>query len=244
MTNQRNQHPILIVEDSFYLCKFYEKILVPEGYQLKFAENGVEAIYKTLSILPNLIILDIMMPHINGLQVLELLKTMRCTQELPVLIITAKADPQTLYKAGSLGANVYLKKPFSTSNLLEKVNTLLKQGSGENEDVSRKSNIAEKPLNMTINSPEKLDEFYKSLKSIFGHFLKLIVDKEKKETGELITKLIQKSDVLKLSSAKSKLVQMQTALNEEQWDLIIHELEDLFFLFKSLRLQLLQKESV
>ncbi len=120
-----HQGTILIVDDNMNnrdMCRIY---LEMEGYTVHTAENGEEGIKKAGKIQPDLVLLDIMMPVMDGYQTLTRLKSdpnLRC---LPVLIITVKSDAADVVKALRLGANDYLKKPFDVDELLARVHTLI-----------------------------------------------------------------------------------------------------------------------
>jgi DNA-binding response OmpR family regulator len=101
---------ILIVEDDPLMSRMYEKIFTFEKYDVVMAHDGEEGLAKALSENPTLIMLDVMMPKMNGLQVLERLKADTRTKALPVIMLTNLAGQQDAETALSKGAVKYLIK--------------------------------------------------------------------------------------------------------------------------------------
>lgn len=119
------QGTILVVDDNKNnrdMCKIY---LEMEGYKTHTAENGEQGIEKAREIQPDLMLLDIMMPVMDGHQTLTKLKSDPDLRSLPVLVLTVKSDAADVVKALRLGAHDYLKKPFDVDELVARVHTLV-----------------------------------------------------------------------------------------------------------------------
>jgi len=101
---------LLIVEDDMLLSKMYQKIFESEGYEVVMVANGEEGLVKINEFKPTFIILDIMIPKLNGLQVLEKLKSNSETKNIPVLVLTNLSGEQEAQKALALGAIKYVIK--------------------------------------------------------------------------------------------------------------------------------------
>ena len=101
---------ILIVEDDPLMSRMYEKIFTFEKYEVEMAHDGEEGLMKAKSASPTLIMLDVMMPKMNGLQVLERLKADPATKGIPVIMLTNLAGQQDAETALSKGAVKYLIK--------------------------------------------------------------------------------------------------------------------------------------
>lgn len=117
---------ILIVEDNRELRTFIKQIF-REKFQIIEAENGEEGLRKAISDLPDIVITDIMMPVKDGLQMLQELRDDERTSHIPAIVLTAKADMDSMLTGIHTGADDYITKPFSMSYLQAKVESLLAQ---------------------------------------------------------------------------------------------------------------------
>jgi len=124
---------ILIVEDEYSLLEQLQKILESQRYIVETAMDGEEALDKWFETPFDAIILDIMMPKIDGLTVLE--QARKAGIDTPVLMLTAKGDVKDRVKGLDLGADDYLAKPFSLDELLARVRALLRRSSSQSEPV-------------------------------------------------------------------------------------------------------------
>ncbi|WAS06708.1 PAS domain S-box protein [Gloeomargaritales cyanobacterium VI4D9] len=120
-----NKH-ILIVDDDTHIRELLKQELTQAGYQVQEARNGVEAIKQVGMMRPDLIILDVMMPEVDGFDVAAALKKNPTTANIPIIILSIVEDRQKGYR---LGVERYITKPFLMDNLLQEVNHLLAQGS-------------------------------------------------------------------------------------------------------------------
>lgn len=114
---------ILIVDDEPNILLSLEFLFKKEGYEVFIARDGEEAMGIIKDKNPVLIILDIMMPKVDGYEVCKFVKAME--EEVKVIFLTAKSKQQDKEKGLSLGADLYLTKPFSTKNLVQQVKILL-----------------------------------------------------------------------------------------------------------------------
>ncbi|WP_373479118.1 diguanylate cyclase [Geminocystis sp.] len=112
---------ILAVDDNAVNRILLDKLLTKEGYNTKFFANGEDAMSSLEKINPDLILLDLMMPKINGLELCEQIKLNPHFQEIPIIFITASDDKKDLLKAFDLGAVDYIMKPFHNQELLARV---------------------------------------------------------------------------------------------------------------------------
>ncbi|HEX7127875.1 MAG TPA: HD domain-containing phosphohydrolase [Thermodesulfobacteriota bacterium] len=117
---------ILIVDDHPFNLELLEQYLRPEGYVLVRARDGVEAIEKFVAEEPDLIVMDVMMPRLNGYQVTEQLKALEEASWVPIVLVTAMSDPEDRIRATDAGADGFLSKPYHQGELLSKVRSLLK----------------------------------------------------------------------------------------------------------------------
>ncbi len=119
---------ILVVDDELPLRNFISRNLSARGFQVSSAANGLEAIAVFSTEAPDLIILDIMMPEMDGL---ETCRRIRQTSTVPILVLTALGDEASKVKALDLGADDYLTKPFGVKELLARVRAILRRASWE-----------------------------------------------------------------------------------------------------------------
>jgi len=119
---------LLIVEDDELMLRMYTKLLSYVGFDTVIAKDGQEGLEKARTEKPSLIILDIMMPKINGLDVLKALKADKETQNIPVVLLTNVSDDNILTEALKLGATGYLiKSQIANNELIEEIKQYLKE---------------------------------------------------------------------------------------------------------------------
>lgn len=116
---------ILVVDDVSENLQLIALILEKRGYETTFATSGQQALERVQTANPDLILLDFMMPHMNGLEVCEQLKANPDVAEIPIIFLTASHEQEHLIQAFEKGAVDYITKPFSTAELLVRVRTHL-----------------------------------------------------------------------------------------------------------------------
>jgi len=118
---------VLIADDEPDILEILKYNLEKEGYQVSTAKDGNEALDKAKQYQPDLIVLDMMMPKKNGIEVLELLRVQPLFKDTLILFLTALSDESTQLKGFSTGADDYMSKPVSTSVFVSKVNALFRR---------------------------------------------------------------------------------------------------------------------
>jgi DNA-binding response OmpR family regulator len=116
---------ILIVDDEPNILLSLEFLMRKEGYQVFIARNGQEALDIIDNQMPSLVLLDIMMPEVDGYEVCRQIKANERLDMTKVIFLSAKTKETDIQKGYEVGANLYLTKPFSTRNLMTKVKELL-----------------------------------------------------------------------------------------------------------------------
>ncbi|MEQ8167904.1 MAG: response regulator, partial [Candidatus Eremiobacterota bacterium] len=116
---------ILIVDDTRVNLQLLGKILMKVNYELAIANSGYEALDMLREIKPDLILLDIMMPGIDGYDVCKTLKSSPETKDIPVIFLTARSEKEDIVTGFEMGAVDYVTKPFNSSELLARVKTHL-----------------------------------------------------------------------------------------------------------------------
>ncbi|MCG8035706.1 MAG: response regulator [Candidatus Thiodiazotropha taylori] len=122
---------ILIVDDEPNIVFSVEFLMKRSGYEVVSAADGEQAMQLLTDEIPDLMILDVMMPRKNGFEVCADVRNEQRLADLPILMLSAKGRDAEIKKGLSLGANAYITKPFSTHELVEKVNQLLQRRSEE-----------------------------------------------------------------------------------------------------------------
>jgi len=126
---------ILIVEDEKDLVKTLEYNLKREGYQTRSALTGTEGLEQgALEPLPDLILLDLMLPDLSGLEVCRRLRQQEATRGIPVLMLTAKGDEIDRVVGFEVGADDYVVKPFSVRELMLRIKAILRRARPDSEE--------------------------------------------------------------------------------------------------------------
>src|SRR5690242_8278692 len=109
---------ILAVDDERHIVRLVEVNLQRAGYEVVTAYDGREALEKVKSESPDLVVLDVMMPYMDGFEVLKNLKADPTTAEIPVIMLTAKAQDADVFRGWQSGVDCYLTKPFNPMELI------------------------------------------------------------------------------------------------------------------------------
>ncbi len=125
------KYRILVVDDERRMVGFIRLNLEQDGFEVIEAFNGTDALNRLRDSLPDLILLDVMMPDIDGF---EVLRTIREISQVPVIMLTAKGEEDDKVKGLELGADDYVTKPFSPRELVSRVKAVLRRGATFEED--------------------------------------------------------------------------------------------------------------
>ena len=120
---------ILVVDDEIYIVHILDFSLGMEGYEVLTALDGEQAVEKARAEHPDLIVLDIMMPKLDGYETCKILKAGDDTKNIPVILLSAKGRNVDQKIGFEVGADDYITKPFSPRKLVERINALLGQSS-------------------------------------------------------------------------------------------------------------------
>jgi DNA-binding response OmpR family regulator len=118
-------HTILVADDDEDLLRSLDFTLSQSGYNVEKAKDGAETIVKTRELKPDLILLDIMMPDLDGFTACRELKNKEETKRIPIIMLTARGEAEDIKTAFKVGANDYIVKPFIMEKLLGKIEKLL-----------------------------------------------------------------------------------------------------------------------
>lgn len=123
--NPASPAKILIADDEIYMLRLLEMTFKKGGYAVVSCRDGREALATAAAALPQLIVLDVMMPGLDGLGALRQLKENPATRDIPVVVLSAKGHALTRVEAEVAGAILFLAKPFSPNQLLGEVRKIL-----------------------------------------------------------------------------------------------------------------------
>ncbi|MGE5353085.1 MAG: LytR/AlgR family response regulator transcription factor [Acidobacteriota bacterium] len=153
---------ILVIEDNSSVCNNIKQLLEKAGYETFTAENGSEGVRLAQEMLPDAVICDIMMPVMDGYEVLKQLSCTKATASIPFLFLTAKVEMADLRHGMELGADDYLVKPFTAGELLRAIKTRLEKRKNlilDKNEIPREQ-VKESAMNTSVivtgNPPEVL----------------------------------------------------------------------------------------
>ena len=132
---------IYIVEDDESIREIETIALKNSGHEVYVFENASSFYHKLSDILPDLLVLDVMLPDSDGNSIVKKLRSVAETAKLPIIMVTAKTAEIDLIRGLDNGADDYLKKPFSVMELITRVKALLRRTEGEKEDILRLGTI-------------------------------------------------------------------------------------------------------
>lgn len=147
---------VLLVEDNNDLRAFL-KVQLGEFYRVELAENGEEGLEKAIKLLPDLILTDVMMPKMDGIQMMDKLKNNSTTSHIPIVLLTAKFSVESQIEALKYGADYYITKPFQNDFLLASIDNLIRQRKKVFEMMlNKKKTVDLSPAEIVITSQDEV----------------------------------------------------------------------------------------
>ncbi len=144
---------ILVVEDEADLREVLSYNLTRDGYRVVTAENGADGLRKARKEVPDLVLLDLMLPDLDGVEVCRRLKKDPLTATLPIIMVTAKSEEADVVLGLGVGADDYVPKPFSPRTLLARVKAVLRRGP-QREEAELARRIVRGPLTIDADRHE------------------------------------------------------------------------------------------
>lgn len=203
---------ILVIEDEKLTRNMFRDCLEAEGYQTFEAEDGLTGIQQARQHLPNLVLCDVVMPKLNGYEVLGQLRQNTTTATIPFIFITAKTDKSDRRQGMSLGADDYLSKPSTVEELLEVVSTRLKKhavlqrqynNTYQSHTVSAASAVSNPETNLLFPSVSEFDKVFEFIEANYNKGITLsdvaravgyspayLTNRVKQETGRTVNRWI------------------------------------------------------
>ncbi len=192
---------ILIVDDNHLNIHMLEIILQKENYNVLTADNGLDGIRIAANEKPDLVLLDIMMPEVDGFEVCEKLKANPGTHDIPIIFLTAKTDTAGIVKGFELGAADYVTRPFNRVELLARIKThmALRQSRDRVIELERKNSVL--AMGTTTNH-----EINQPLTVLSGNLFLLRETLKEKGLTEEQEKVLQKMDaaIMRIKGILSK----------------------------------------
>ena len=118
---------VMVVEDEESLCALLEYNLTKEGYKVSLVTDGEDAIYAIVDERPDLIVLDWMLPHVSGIEICRQIRARNEVKDTPVIMLTARGEEDDRIRGLETGADDYLTKPFSMTELMARIRAVLRR---------------------------------------------------------------------------------------------------------------------
>lgn len=141
---------ILIVDDEESILTLIKYNLENEGYKVIAVTSGEEALTKAFEFNPNIIVLDLMLPGLNGIEVCKILTKDKRTSLIPVLMLTARSEDEDIISGLEAGADDYITKPFSPKILIARIKTVLRRSKNNTAKSSCNVNISIHDININV----------------------------------------------------------------------------------------------
>lgn len=122
--NENNALQVLVIDDDPTLIKMLEKCLEGKGYKVQVSQDAPQGLQEAMINHPDLIVLDVMMPVINGYNICRLLKDEEATKDIPIILLTSRDAREDVAIGMDMGADAYLIKPVDTNELFKMIELL------------------------------------------------------------------------------------------------------------------------
>lgn len=230
---------ILAVDDDPFIRKMFQSMLKSKGFAVYTAVDGAEAITKALQVNPDVIFLDIMMPEVDGFKALEILRTMEKTSEVPIIIVTARADSSTLLNAVKLGANDFIAKPFTRTMVMRKVRfALMSQDEKEDDETNEPNDTIDEDKKTFIQAntfQNMRNDCIGKFDIIFMALIKALSQRNKQNLLSILNKVSESCTTYSIDKPLSSIDELKASLKNEKWDTTMHQLEELYVIFRELQ---------
>ncbi len=145
-----NFKKVLIVDDEPDILEIVSYNLIKEGYDIQTAKNGIEALEKVSTFKPDLVLLDIMMPKMTGVEVCQILRSKPEYNDMLIIFLTALSDEASQIKGLETGADDYVSKPISPKVLVSRVNAVFRRLQKEDGKIIRLGNMVIDPVKFLV----------------------------------------------------------------------------------------------
>jgi len=188
--NKSNKSKILIVDDIPKNIQLVANILKEEGYNLSFAKNGKTAIQRCSAVEFDLILLDVMMPDMDGFEVCGILKEDAKNKDIPIIFLTGKTDTLSIIKGFEIGGVDYVTKPFNSTELKVRVKTHIKLRQEQRRNFKLLNNILPlKAINYLKENNKVPADKYENVAILFSDLKGFTVESSKISPEEVLNEL-------------------------------------------------------
>ncbi len=185
--NQKKEYTIMIVDDQELNLKVMSNLLKISGFNIIVAENGKIAFEKLKNGLPDLILLDVLMPGINGFEICRRLQSSEKTKNIPIIFMTSISESQEKIRGLKLGAVDYIVKPFKAEELLARINIHIRLQEEIKERTKAEIELQKAKVELEERVKERTTELSQSLANLQETQIQLIKREQMSSIGELIT---------------------------------------------------------
>ncbi len=226
---------VLIADDDPVVRAALGGMLENQGITVVFATDGNSAIYTAVTDSPDLIFLDLIMPQIDGFEVISQLRKMRKTRRIPVVLVTGRTDATTLVEAMKIGASDFICKPFIKSEVIRKLKFALMNKRQQHQvmEATLLQNSSQAPNGVSYERQRQ--NFILNFESIYLSMLRFIAEKDTEGMRQLITRFLDSLRFYELTLVREKTLHMLGAISSDDWDGAVDSLEFIYSLFQDLR---------
>lgn len=226
---------VLAVDDDPIIRKMFSTMLKNLNFQVQTAVNGADAVTKALQFGPDIIFMDVMMPEVDGFKALEMLRNMERFKFTPIIMVTARADTETLLQAIKYGANDFIAKPFSRGMILRKVKYAL---AVDEEAEGGTAEPGESEKRTFVRSGQFLELKHRFINRFDQIFLKLIRLISQQDKAALLTQLNDIKNSCRNFDLQGPMPLAQRIIEHAEanrWDGVTNDLVKLYEVFQELQ---------
>ncbi len=238
-TTTSKKGKILAIDDDQFIRKMFHSMLENKGYQVYSAKDGSEGVEMTTQLIPDVIFLDIMMPELDGFQALEMIRKNKQTKNIPIIIVTARADSDTLLKAIKLGANDFIAKPFTRNMIMQKVRFAMKKPNQQETGKSSKVASQNKATFIDVNAFNNMKlNFINSFEREFMEMIRLFSQQKRPELRRKLSEIEKACSTYEISQPLSMIGELQYMIENSEWDHAVKTMEKVYAMFQSLKAEI------
>lgn len=229
---------LLVVDDDAVIRESFRQILNDAGHKAILVQSATEALEYLHESRPDGILLDLVLPDMDGLYALEEMRRLPHLHDVPIVIVTSRTDVETLIEAIEYGANDFITKPFLPVNARRKIEFVLK-------DQTEKHSLTESVFdNITgIQLDEKLkarmrNSFIYHFDSVYVQFIRFLIEADYPSMRNQCVKLHTAMEFYDLALLRQPVSELDQSIEERSFGNVIDKLENMYTCFEALRRQL------